>query len=304
MVVLPVSGKFLASTALGLALMILSALPSEAVRYLRPMFNDMESNVTTYVGDSAVLECSVRNLGTKSVIWKRKSEKHALTIGDFVFTSDNSYSVEHADRSQIWALVIKNVQKEHAGDYECQISTKEDLNKSVSLRVLDASSQTPVTTQQSSPILPAVNLGGAEFVEKGNPIKLSCNATGKVMTPDDVDWFKNGIKIKSSASNTIQITKRRLPVTRTLVSTLHIKHSNMNDTGTYICRSTDLKVKGKYVSVLNSESSQIKRDGEKTNGEFELRKTSDFNGQCMLHTLPMHVLLIFYCVTYLLSSVH
>ncbi|XP_069138679.1 protein amalgam-like isoform X2 [Argopecten irradians] len=304
MVVLPVSGNFLASTALGLALMILSALPSDAIRYLRPMFNDMESNVTAYVGDSAVLECSVRNLGTKSVIWKRKSEKHALTIGDFVFTSDNSYSVEHADRSQIWALVIKNVQKEHAGDYECQISTKEDLNRTVSLTVLDANSQTPAPTLRPQALLPAVKLGGADFVEKGNPITLSCNATGKVMTPDDIDWFKDGIKIKNSASNTIQITKHRMPVTRTLVSTLRIKHSNMSDAGTYICRSTDLKVKGIYVSVLNSESTQIKRDGEKINGGSELRKTSDFSGQCTIQVLPLHVLLFFYCVAYVMSNVH
>ncbi|XP_060080798.1 protein amalgam-like [Ylistrum balloti] len=306
MVVLPISGTFLASTALGLILMILSALPSGAVRYLRPMFNDMESNVTAYVGDSAVLECSVRNLGTKSVIWKRKSEKHALTIGDFVFTSDNSYSVEHVDRSQIWALVIKNVQKEHAGEYECQISTKEDLNKTVSLTVLDASRQTPVPTQRPSPISSAVTLGGGEFVEKGNPITLSCNATGKLMTPDDIDWFKDGIKIRSSASNSIQITKRRMPVTRTLVSTLRIKHSNMSDAGTYICRSTDLKVNGIYVSVLNSESIQTKRgtDGENKNGEFGLRKTSDINGQCRLHELPVHVLLTFYCLVYILSRFH
>ncbi|OWF39779.1 protein amalgam-like isoform X2 [Mizuhopecten yessoensis] len=297
MVVLPVSDTFLASTALGLVLMILSALPSEAVRYMRPMFNDMESNVTAYVGDSAVLECSVRNLGTKSVIWKRKSEKHALTIGDFVFTSDNSYSVEHADRSQIWALVIKNVQKEHAGEYECQISTKEDLNKTVSLTVLAASRQTPVGTkivQVKNNRKLAVQLGGGGFVEKGNPITLSCNATGKLMTPDDIDWFKDGIKIKSSARNTIHITKHRMPETRTLVSKLRIKHSNMSDAGTYICRSTDLKVKGIYVSVLSSETNPMKRED----------KTSDISGQCRLHNLPIHVLLAFFSLVYLLASVH
>lgn len=99
--------------------------------------------------------------------------------------------------------------------------------------------------------LVAVKLGGGGYVEKGNPITLSCNATGKVMPPDDIDWFKDGIKIKDRARSKIQITKKRQPETRTLVSTLHIKHSDMGDAGTYICRSSDLKVKGIYVSVLN-----------------------------------------------------
>ena len=53
-----------------------------------------------------------------------------------MFTSDSSYSVKHPDRSKKWSLVIKNVQKHHAGAYECQISTKEDLNKTITLTIL------------------------------------------------------------------------------------------------------------------------------------------------------------------------
>jgi len=58
-----------------------------------------------------------------------------LTIGEFVFANDPSYAIEHAEESEYWNLVIKNVKKKHAGKYECQISTKEDLNKTVELFV-------------------------------------------------------------------------------------------------------------------------------------------------------------------------
>ena len=60
---------------------------------------------------------------------------HALTIGDFVFTSDSRYYIEHPDYSYDWNLVIKDITKAHAGQYDCQISTKEDVYKRVALTV-------------------------------------------------------------------------------------------------------------------------------------------------------------------------
>lgn len=70
------------------------------------------------------------------VVWKKTDQKHALTIGDFVFTSDKSHSVDHTQKGNKWNLVIKNVQRSHAGLYECQVSTKEDLFRRVRLNVI------------------------------------------------------------------------------------------------------------------------------------------------------------------------
>lgn len=64
------------------------------------------------------------------------NQKHALTIDDFVFTSDSRYYIDHTDHGGDWNLVIKDVTKDHAGMYECQISTKEDLSHQIRLNVI------------------------------------------------------------------------------------------------------------------------------------------------------------------------
>ena len=68
-----------------------------------------------------------------------------LTVGEFVFIADdNSYSVDHPEDSEEWNLVIKNVRKSHAGQFVCQVSTKEDRNITITLNVLGTSGNTNV----------------------------------------------------------------------------------------------------------------------------------------------------------------
>ena len=69
-------------------------------------------------------------------MWKRWNEEHPLTIGDFVFTNDPRYYIDHPDRSYQWNLVIKDVTKDHAGVYDCQISTKEEMYRAITLNVI------------------------------------------------------------------------------------------------------------------------------------------------------------------------
>jgi len=88
-------------------------------------------------------------------------------------------------------------------------------------------------------------------VEKGNPIKLKCNATGKTSPPDDVDWFKNGHNIKETYGGKLEISKIRETETKSLYSELTIKHSEMSDAGPYICRSSDSDIGILIVNVLN-----------------------------------------------------
>ena len=56
--------------------------------------------------------------------------------------------------------------------------------------------------------LPAVQVTGTEYVERGNPIQLICNATGKPDPPHNVDWFKDGTRLESDAEKGIIITKK------------------------------------------------------------------------------------------------
>ena len=52
-----------------------------------------------------------------------------------MFTTDERHSVDHSDKGYKWNLVIKDVTKAHAGLYDCQISTKEDLVRRIRLSV-------------------------------------------------------------------------------------------------------------------------------------------------------------------------
>lgn len=94
---------------------------------------------------------------------------------------------------------------------------------------------------------------GKKYVEKGEKIVLTCNATGEFFPPEDIDWFKDGRKVKEDQYKGISISKFRLSETKTLHSKLEIDHSDMTDGGNYICRSSDIAITSKQVMVLNGK---------------------------------------------------
>ncbi|XP_071169643.1 zwei Ig domain protein zig-8-like isoform X5 [Mytilus edulis] len=219
--------------------------------YILPSFKETRTNITVYVGKTAVLPCSIVNLGTKKVIWKRVDQKHALTIGEFVFTTDERHSVDHSDKGYKWNLVIKDVTKAHAGLYDCQISTKEDLVRRIRLSVTD-----PPPVEETR----AIHISGPNFTEKGEPIRITCNATGDSMTPEHMDWFHNGLKLQQNIDAGILITEFRHSETKTLYSVLEIAKSTMKDTGVYICRSSKKDVDSHHVVVLNGKLTDSSHD--------------------------------------------
>ncbi|KAJ8304025.1 hypothetical protein KUTeg_017608, partial [Tegillarca granosa] len=156
-----------------------------------------------------------------------------MTIGEFVFVKDPSYSIKHIPYKDEWNLVIENVKLEHAGKYECQISTKEDLTRHVVLNVKN------------------IFISGPQYVEKGHPIRLTCNVNGTLRPPDDIDWFQKGVKLKNSPLDGVYIRKYVRKDSMTLTSQLKISESDVTDTGTYICRSSKNKITTHYLSVLN-----------------------------------------------------
>ena len=72
---------------------------------------------------------------------------------------------------------------------------------------------------------------GKTYVEKGKNIVFTCYATGKFFPPEDIDWFKDGSKVKQDQYEGISISMFR--DSKTLQSKLEIDHSDMTDSGTY-----------------------------------------------------------------------
>ncbi|XP_034326413.2 uncharacterized protein LOC128176769 isoform X1 [Crassostrea angulata] len=268
----------------------------QSAAVIPPSFNPTRRNVTYHVGETALLECSVDNLGTKEVIWKNRNQKHVITVGSFVFVGNGAYSVSHPSNSPHYDLVIKNVQRHHAGVYECQVSTREVMSIDIQLNVIDPPANKHRYSSPPTASKPALTLSGAEFVDQGEAIRLSCNATGVLHAPEDVDWFFQGLKIQSSVQDEIIITKFHSPETKTLISTLEIERSKMKHSGMYICRSTDLTIKSHNVQVINAASKNRERAVNENGGETDDRsgrQAEQKNNNCSLLTIhfPTFVLL-------------
>ncbi|XP_055874017.1 zwei Ig domain protein zig-8-like isoform X3 [Biomphalaria glabrata] len=231
------------------------------LRYTFPTFLETPNNITAVLGSDVTLPCSVQNLGTKSVIWKKTDNLSPITIGEYVYSPDKRFSISRVDpymdpqsRSEHhrqshdnprWNLQIQDVSFTHAGTYECQLSTKEDYGRNVTLHVIDRNSR-------GSDKKTGIKLTGTNYVEKGATIDLNCTAIAIDYTPKGVDWFKDGIRIKEGR-NTL-ITEYWRSETNVLHSRLEVERVTMEDAGTYVCRFSHEHVESVKVIVLNSLS--------------------------------------------------
>ncbi|ESP02460.1 hypothetical protein LOTGIDRAFT_138435, partial [Lottia gigantea] len=186
------------------------------------------------LGEEAKLQCAIQNLGTRTVVWRRASDPNPLTINDVTYVSDSRIKVYHEKYSMEWSLHIKDVTYEDEGVYECQISSKaRSIRRLIMLRVSD------------------IEISGSTFVEKGNPLKITCNATGNDYPPEGLDWFKDGLKITPNDRTSINMDVSLSD--RTIISTLVMLRADMYDAGTYVCRTSDLQITSVKVNVLNSK---------------------------------------------------
>ncbi|XP_060561026.1 roundabout homolog 2-like isoform X2 [Ruditapes philippinarum] len=254
----------------------------------RPTFLSGETNFTFHKGDTATLRCGVMDLGTKTVSWRRDSSLQPLAIGEMIFSSNTDYKIHHPDKSPYWNLLIKNVQPKHADTYECQISTSDKMKRRVYLNVLDDD-----TFRK-----PVINISGLFHVDKGQSIKLLCNATGTSAPPDIIDWYKDGIQLQSNEKKMVTITKKFSYATRKMSSELEIKNAKMSDKGTYTCRTSDLQVTSVNVNILNAEKPKIKRVPEdekpqatiyKGNSNGCSRKQNEYSHKLLLVTSTLFV---------------
>ncbi|XP_059174833.1 hemicentin-1-like isoform X2 [Physella acuta] len=262
-----------------------SVSAARPLRYTLPTFLDTPVNITAVVGSTVILPCTVQNLGPKSVIWKRVDQITPITVGSYVFDPDNRYSVSHNDQNtdethrfgqdnSRWNLQIQNVNIEHAGTYECQISTKEDFARNVTLHVIEDKNSRLLEKKTG------IKLTGTSYVEKGSTIDLNCTATAIDYRPKGVDWFKDGTRIK--ANRNTMITEYLVSETNILHSRLEVERVTMDDAGTYVCRFSQEHVESVKVIVLNTESIN-KRRGTGTEG-LEAAQSDYTNSSCSLVT--------------------
>lgn len=214
-----------------------------------PDFLPGPTNITYNKGELAVLQCSVFNLGTRTVVWRKLDNSFPLTSGTQTIVADDRMHVGHVQARNQWDLMIKNVQLTDEGIYECQVaSTDRSFRRLVVLTVLDLKDA-----------VPDIKIIGPQYIEWDESFVLQCNATGEDHAPDEMDWFKDGHKINSDKRKRIKIAKQYSISSRSFSSTLQIDRASMDDSGIYVCRSSNNQITSIKLHVLNAETFNRKR---------------------------------------------
>ncbi|KAJ8304019.1 hypothetical protein KUTeg_017602, partial [Tegillarca granosa] len=186
-----------------------------------------------------------------TVTWRKTEDPNPISIGDFIFSPDKRFSIVKVEEKDEWNLRIKKITMDDAGMYKCEVSSRiKKLFGLVLLRITRNNNkespyqEAPVPTDN-----PKLELTGTAFVSKGEPIVLTCNSTSNSIAPEALDWFKHGNKVVSTNNDNIKIENSIHK--RTLISTLTIKRSTMDDAAMFICRASQLDVAHFQVHVLD-----------------------------------------------------
>eukprot|EP00095_Tigriopus_kingsejongensis_P001964 snap_masked-scaffold594_size129171-processed-gene-0.12 protein:Tk01964 transcript:snap_masked-scaffold594_size129171-processed-gene-0.12-mRNA-1 annotation:"neurotrimin-like isoform x2" len=202
-------------------------------------------NISVNVGQSAFLECRVRNLGAKRVLWVRHRDVHILSVGANTFTNDPRFHSRVYEDEGTFLLEIRNTQKADEGTYECQISTKPTKTFMVNLLVT----------------VPWIGISGESSIrhlEKRSSLNLTCtfraeeSFTNPSGTPNHrILWFKDGQMITHPGKRVTIFTKDTSAHSAyTLVSNFVINEVIMDDSGSYHCESLASKSDPVRVHVL------------------------------------------------------
>uniref|UniRef100_A0A1B6D7I4 Ig-like domain-containing protein n=1 Tax=Clastoptera arizonana TaxID=38151 RepID=A0A1B6D7I4_9HEMI len=203
-----------------------------------PFFDtSVPNNVTGLVGNTAYLNCRVRNLGNRTVSWVRHRDIHLLTVGRYTYTSDQRFEAIHSPHTEDWTLRIRYPQRKDSGIYECQISTTPPVGHPIHLTVVE-----PITEI----------IGGPEmFINQGSTINLTCSVKFAPEPPPLVLWSHNTQTINfDSPRGGISLVTVKGTVT---TSRLLIQKAAPTDTGLYSCDPSNANPAVIRVHILNGE---------------------------------------------------
>ena len=94
-------------------------------------FGEDETDVKVDLGNTARLSCTVNNLGSQVISWKKGDA--FLFLGASPLTNDGRYSVETTPSSS--SLTITLVKQEDAGDFKCQVASSPPLEQIFSVEI-------------------------------------------------------------------------------------------------------------------------------------------------------------------------
>lgn len=127
------------------------------------------------VGDSVILPCKVKNLGSYILLWRRSAA--VLTAANLMVTRDTRLKMVDG-----YNLQISNVTVSDAGDYVCQIGDQEPRDQVHTLEIL------------VPPSIRSVPDHGLVTARQGNTVNLECKTSGNPVPT--IHWFRKVSKVK------------------------------------------------------------------------------------------------------------
>ncbi|XP_065558584.1 uncharacterized protein LOC136026192 isoform X2 [Artemia franciscana] len=221
-------------------------------RKLQTKFINAPTNITitAYPGGSALLPCSVQDLGHKTVSWLKKTntELYLLTVGRTAYTSDSRYTVDYQYPSE-WRLKINEIRISDDGLYVCQIGSDPPLLLLVHLKV-----SVPAPKIR---IFDSKNREEDEiYYTPGSPLELKCLIRSLVIPLHQpaakLSWTLNGKQLSSFPFN-VGLSIQTDPDPKGGTSLLKVKELSQEIGGNYSCNIGSLGSNSVFVHVLESD---------------------------------------------------
>ncbi|XP_064091840.1 uncharacterized protein LOC135205326 isoform X2 [Macrobrachium nipponense] len=207
--------------------------------YTGPYFDPLAPrNFTAHLGDQAILPCTVRQLGDKSVSWVRMRDADILTVDRYTFVGDERFESHYSAPLETWNLVIKYVQERDAGLYECQVSTEPKMSQFFSLRV----------------VIPKVEIlpPGDRYVKAGSEVRIECQITDVVQLPDYIFWYHEEKRVMDHLDHNLLVAVKKTGL-ESITSTLTILKVPPEGSGNYTCMPSNLHTASVILHVLNEK---------------------------------------------------
>ncbi|KAM8703594.1 hypothetical protein ACLKA7_008248 [Drosophila subpalustris] len=224
-------------------------------------------NVTVQAGQHAYLPCQLHQHSSKPLSWVRLRDEHIIAVDHTTFINDARFAAmlqsppssnatsslsDSANGSSLsWTLLIKYVQLQDNGWYECQLATEPKMSAKVQLLV----------------ITPKTELIGDKqrFVKAGSRVELHCIVRGTLEAPKYIVWYRGDQQVLAENEATgidngwyTQIDRDIFGSTehsRNTIGSLVIPVVRKTHSGNYTCEPENSQAVSIQLHVLSGEYS-------------------------------------------------
>ncbi|XP_070140770.1 uncharacterized protein dpr13 isoform X2 [Drosophila kikkawai] len=201
-----------------------------------PMYFGTENStvVTTQIGATAHVPCTVHHIGEGVVSWIRKKDYHLLTVGLTTYSSDERFSATHLKHSEDWTLQIKFVQLRDAGVYECQVSTHPPTSIFLHLSVV-------ARAEISGPPI--------RYLTPGSTLRLQCRVVQNTEASEYIFWYHDNRMINYDIDRGINVSTE--PDFQS--SELTIQRTRREHSGNFTCVASNTQPASVLVHIFKGD---------------------------------------------------